>query len=131
MKQTRADFGGISYTTGDFHTPGTSGLGSMSRADFGHMGQMGFSLNDAFKTVFGENAEQVKANLQAGASSMAQQQISTKLQTDPNAKQGIIDTTKAAVGAAFKEYWYITVPVTAFTLIALGSGAYNFFKARK
>jgi hypothetical protein len=78
---------GMSYTTGDFHTNGTSGLGSncprmngvgamVVKNDFGAMGAMGFSI---FGVDVGAEAtklyQQTVANLQSQATKEVQKQV--------------------------------------------------------
>lgn len=128
--KVNADFGGISYTTGDFHTPGTSGLGEVGEISPADFGSMGFALNDVFKTVFGKDAEAVKANLQAGASTLATNVVGTKLATDAQAKQGIVDTVKESAAQIYEEYKWPIIIGTSFVGIVTVVGLYNLFKKR-
>lgn len=135
----KGDFGGISYTTGDFVTPGTSGLGSLTakqfndiqgKGDFGRMGSMGTSLNDVFAAVFGDASEEIKNTLQSGASSLATNIVGNKLATDPNAKQGVVDTAKAAISQIYQEYKVPVLLVGGGLSILAVAGLYNTFKKR-
>ena len=113
------DFGGISYNNGDYHTVGQSGLGSM-----------GFSLNDVFSTVFGQDAQTVKATLQSGAASVATNIVGSKLATNQEAKQGIVDTVKASVSEVYSQY-KIPIIVIGGSLTALMIyGIYNAVKKK-
>jgi len=131
----KGDFGGVSYTQGDFHTKGMSGMQNMT-GDFvtngtSGLGTMGFSLNDVFSSVFGEGAEAVKSTLQSGAANVATNVVGSKLASDAAAKQGIVDTAKTAISQIYTEYKMPILIVGGGVALLAGLGLYNTFKKRK
>lgn len=154
MGQVKGDFGGISYKNGDFHTVGysgidvvtgdfvtngTSGLGSSTQLDFiservlksGMSGMGGSVLADAMNAVFGTGGAAAVINAaQTGASSIATNVIGSKLGTDPNAKQGIVDTIKASAAQLYQEYKIPVIVVTVGLSSLLAYGVYNAVKKK-
>lgn len=130
------DFGGVSYKQGDFHTVGQSGLGASTELNTiylnkkGQLGSMGFSLNDVFTTVFGTQAEAVKSQLQSGAASIATNVVGTKLATNAEAKQGVVDTVKASVAQIYQDNKAVVWIVGGGLALLAGLGLYNTFKKR-
>jgi len=112
-----ADFGGISYTSGDFYTPGTSGMGT--------------SANDIFSAIFGDKgAETVKTTLQSGATTALTNVVGSKLGTDPNAQKAVTDTVMASVAEIFSKYKIVIIPVAAGLTILTALGLFNTFKKK-
>jgi hypothetical protein len=133
--KVKGDFGGISYQQGDFHTVGYSGI-DVSTGDFvtngtSGLGSMGFSLKEAFASVFGKDgAEAVKTSLQSGASNLATSVIGSKLASDPTAKQGVVDTAKATINQLYQEYKIPVIVVTGSLAALLAYGIYNAVKKK-
>lgn len=108
------DFGGISYTTGDFVTPGTSGLGNM-----------GLSLNEILGTVVGkENVDQLKTTAQTAINTAIMNQAARNLETT-QAKQSLTSTAKDVLGELYEEYkWPIRIIGGGIAIVA-ALGIYN------
>ena len=124
---TNGDFGGVSYKQGDFHTVGFSGT-KVSKPTSSMGGNF---FEDAFKTIFGEaGAQQVATTAQQAATSVVTNVVGTKLATNAEAKQGVVDTVRASVAQIYQDNKVIVWTVGGGFALLAGLGLYNTFKKK-